>query len=316
VGDVVFVEGAPGTGKSTTAQFLARQLAYHGRPARWIYEEEVPNPFLPEMPPDGFRTWDDYGNAHVVQWQAFARVAAAARETIVVESALLQRPVFTMLRRDVEPVLIEGVVNRFAGAVAPLNPRLVYLAHPDPEGAWRAVMAKRGATVIADAVRHSEDWPYMQSRGLVSLDGLLAYWRAHAALCDSIVSWLPMTTHVVDAASGTWAERRRHVGGLLGVPAEEPPAPDARELLSLVGRYHDGERAITIALEGDDLVLRGVLWASNRLLPLAPRAFDVEAWPLRVRFEPAADGPPRELHWEGPRLWWGGPLGVYTRTGA
>jgi thymidylate kinase len=57
---LVFVEGVPGTGKSTTAQFLARQLIRHGRPARWFYEEQVPNPFVPEIDPSEYRDWQHF----------------------------------------------------------------------------------------------------------------------------------------------------------------------------------------------------------------------------------------------------------------
>lgn len=168
------MEGVPGAGKSTTAQFLARQLAAHGRPARWIYEEEIPNPFVPSAPPLGLvtwqeATWEQFADAHVARWRDFARAAADTPEVIVAESFLLQRPVFTMLRRDADPAAIEALVNRFADAVAPLEPTLVYLSHPDPEASWRAVMAKRGGGELAAAVQRSEDWPFTRSRGLAGL---------------------------------------------------------------------------------------------------------------------------------------------------
>jgi hypothetical protein len=319
VGELVFVDGAPGTGKSTTAQFLARQLARHGRPARWVYEEEVPNPFVPETPPAGARTWEDgtwdaWADAHVERWRAVARAAADTRETLVAESVLLQRPVFTMLRRDADRAAIEAVVNRFAVTVAPLNPTLVYLAHPDPERAWRAVMAKRGAAELAAAVHRSEEWPFVRSRGRGGLEGVIAYWRAHAALCDDIVSSLPMTTHMIDAAEGTWSERRARICACLGIPCTEPAVPAIDALSPCTGRYRRDGREITIDLEAGALVLRGALWPSNALLPVEGDLFDVEAWPLRVRFEPDGNGGRRALRWEGARLWWGGPEGVYTRV--
>jgi DNA polymerase III delta prime subunit len=319
VAEVIFVEGPPGTGKSTTAQFLARQLAHHGRAARWIYEEEIPNPFVPPSPPPGVAawqdaTWEEFADAHVGRWRDFARAAADTAGTIVAESFLLQRPVFTMLRRDADHSAIEALVNRFADAVAALAPTLIYLSHHDPEASWRAVMAKRGGNELAAAIQRSEDWPFTQSRGLAGLDGLLAYWRAHAALCGGIVSWLPMTTHVVDVASGTWPERRRRICELLAIPSDEA-APPARDTLApLAGRYRSGDDEITITLEEGGLVLRGVLWASNVLLPVPPGLFDVESWPLRVRFEDNAAGAPRVLRWEGARLWWGGPGGAYERV--
>jgi hypothetical protein len=59
--------------------------------------------------------------------------------TIVPESALVQLPVFTVLRRNVENSLITGLVDRLVAAVAPLRPMLVYLARRDPDAALRAL---------------------------------------------------------------------------------------------------------------------------------------------------------------------------------
>jgi thymidylate kinase len=58
VSRLIFVEGFPGAGKSTTAQFLARQLARSGGRVRWVYEGEVPNPLVPTAPAGGYQSWE------------------------------------------------------------------------------------------------------------------------------------------------------------------------------------------------------------------------------------------------------------------
>jgi hypothetical protein len=308
---LVFVEGVPGTGKSTTAQFLARQLIRHGRPARWFYEEQVPNPFVPEIDPSEYRDWQHFIDLRVARWQAFARDAAVTTETLVAESVLLQLPMFTMLRRDVSPAMIEQLLIELARTVNPLHPKLIYLAHPKPEEAWHAIAEQRGAEFVAGAVRRSNEWAFLHSRGLSGLPGVLAYWRAHGALCDDVVSRLPMETLTVDMSDGSWPERRGRICTFLDVAADEPPAPDPGTLAHVTGRYRNGERELTVTLDGGRLVLRGALWPSNALLPVARNRFDVEAWPFQIRFEEDAGGRVRALHWHGPRLWWGGPEGVY-----
>jgi hypothetical protein len=164
-------------------------------------------------------------------------------------------------------------------------------------------------------VSASAEWPYVQSRGLTGLDGLLAYWRAHGALCDAIVSTLAMDTLRVDVTVSDWPERRARVCAFLCVPADEPPSADARDLQPLAGHNRAGDREASITLEDGRLVLRGVLWPVNALLPVTADVFDVEAWPFRMSFERSADGAGRAFRWSGPRLWWGGPEGTYRRSG-
>jgi len=176
VGRLIFVEGFPGAGKSTTAQFLARQLTRHGRLARWVYEEEVPNPFVPTPPFGEYQSWEQFADVRVARWRAFA-----------------------------------------------------------------------------------------------------------AAASDH------------------------------DVPFEDDPVADATTIATVTGRYSDGKREVTVETVEGRLVLRGILWASNVLLPVAPDVFDVESWPLRLSFAGDTAETIDTFRCSGPRLSWDDPSGVFRR---
>jgi hypothetical protein len=316
MGRLILVEGFPGAGKSTTAQFLARALARRGAAARWVYEEERPNPLVPPAPAGGYPDWEAFIEARVARWRAFAAAAAEHDVTIIPESALLQRPVFAMLTRDAEPARIEALVRRLAEAVAPLAPSLVYLARPDPEAAFRAIGERRGLAWLLHHVQASTGFAFTRARGLTGLDGLLAYWRAHAELCGAIVERLDLPTLVLESGPDGWAERRRRICDFVGVPFDDEPTADAAEMARVSGRYGDGTREATVEVVDGRLVLRGILWFTNGLLPVARGVFDVESWPLRLVFEADAAGPARAFRCSGPRLAWGGPSGLFARLAA
>jgi hypothetical protein len=61
------------------------------------------------------------------------------------------------VRRGVAPDTILAFLRSVADLLRPLGPRVVYLAAPDPDTAFR-------------------------SRGVDGFEGLLAYWREHNAL--------------------------------------------------------------------------------------------------------------------------------------
>jgi len=310
---LILIEGFPGAGKSTTAQFLARVVARRGSRARWIYEGEVPNPLVPPVPAGDYQSWEQFVDIRAERWRAFAAAAGDHDVTIVPESALLQLPVFTMLRRNVEASIIAGLVNRLVEAVAHLRPKLIYLARRDPEAALRAISERRGLSWLLQHAGSSEGFPFTQARGLSGFAGLFAYWRAHAELCDAIVEALDVPKLVLDVGPDGWAERRRRICDFVDVPFEEEPAPDAAELERIAGRYRDGRREVTVEMAGDRLVMRGIVWLTG-LLPVRRDVFDLEAWPVRVSADTDAAGRAHALHCTGPRLAWGAPSGVFERV--
>ena len=310
---LIFVEGFPGAGKSTTAQFLARQLTRHGGLARWVYEEEVPNPFVPTPPSGGYETWEQLADMRVERWRAFTAAAIDYDVTVIPESALLQLPVFTMLRRNADPSAIATLVSRLVETAAPLRPTLVYLARPDPEAAFRAIGERRGLAWLLRHAASSGGYAFTQARGLSGVEGLLAYWRAHAELCNAIVEGVDIPKLVLEVGPDSWAERRRQICDFADVPFGADAVADPTDIARVGGRYSDGKREVTIEMVDGRLILRGTLWFSNALLPVTPNVFDVESWPLRVIFDGDSAGRVHALHFSGPRLSWGGPSGVFAR---
>jgi hypothetical protein len=315
VARLIFVEGFPGAGKSTTAQFLARRLARHGQAARWIYEEEVPHPLVPPRPAGGYPDWTAFADARVARWRTFAGAASDYDVTVIPESALLQGPVYTMLTRDAEPAVIETLVHRLLEAVAPLRPALVYLERRDPRAAFRAIGERRGMAWLLHHVQASTGYAFTRARGLSGLDGLLAFWGAHGELCDAIVEKLALPRLVLEGGPDGGRERRRRLCDFVGVAFEDDPVLDPADMARLTGRYSDGTRQVTVEVADGRLVLRGVLWFTNALLPVTRTVFDVESWPLRLIFEGDRREPAPAFRCDGPRLA-GGPWGLFTRQAA
>jgi hypothetical protein len=313
MGRLIFVEGFPGAGKSTTAQFLARQMARHGGLARWVYEAEVPNPFVPAAPGGGYRSWEQFADMRVARWQAFAAAARDHDVTVVPDSALLQLPVFTMLRGNADPVIITALVHRLVEAAAPLRPTLVYLARRDPDAAFRAIGERRGLSWLLYHAGNSDGYAFTRTRGLSGFEGLLAYWRAHAGVCGAIVERVDIAKLVLEIDDDGWAERRRRICDFVDVPVGDGPLPDPAELVRVAGRYGDGKHEVTIEMVDGRLVMRRALRPAHALLPVRPDIFDVESSPLRLSFDRDAGGHVSAFRCSGPRLAWGGPSGVFSR---
>ena len=90
-----------------------------------------------------------------------------------------------------------------------------------------------------------------------------------------------------------------------------------RDLRRCVGTYRDGNegtRECSVELRHGGLVLHGVLWPHNRLLPKAPGVFEAESWPLELDFEDDGDGIVARMRAVGPALGRGRIDGVFGRA--
>lgn len=306
---LVLVEGLPGAGKSTTAQHLVLHAGRHGHRARWSYEEEAAHPVTGSYHPSA---------APLARWAAFVRAARDADELIVLESALLQWPIMALLRHDLAPEAILAVVGEITVLLAPLDPLLVYLSLPDVEAAVRAIGARRGAAWQIGHIVRNDATPFARRRGVSGFEGLVHYWREHAALCERAVAAWPYQKLVLDVSRGDWPTRRREICRLLALPLDEHPPAGEAQLQRYVGTYRGllggKPREFAIAVKERRLVLQGLLWPENPLIPGDSDLFHAEAWPLALRFVDDGRGDIRAVSIEGPPFRWGDVAGACEKV--
>jgi thymidylate kinase len=310
---LVFVEGLPGSGKSTTAQWIAHEIETGGRPSRWIYEEEMPHPVLGAAP-GPYSSWKDLLTHRLSAWATFAAAVRASEAVTVVDSTFLQSSVASMLRRNLEPDTILTYIDRVTDLVQPLDPALVYFLEADSDAAFRRICERRGMAWTLFHLSASDGMAWTRMRGLSGFDGLLAYWREHARVCDAAVSRSRLRTVIVESGIGDWPARRHHIAEFLGPPWPPRAAHSEPDLARFVGRYR-GEtgRQACVSVRDDALVVEGLLWRDNRLLPRGVAAFDAESWPFRLIFEADTTGVVSRFRLDGPDLVGRRLSGVYDK---
>ena len=296
---LVLVEGFSGTGKSTTAQWLAIQWGRQGRPCRWVYEHQKSHPVCGVPSDIEHRTWDEFFEERLAQWVSFTAGAQASGTLTILESAFLQHLIMVLLRREVAADTIVAFIRRIGEAIRPLDPRLVYFLEPHPDMAYREICGRRGPAWTQTVLGYFESSPFSERRGLRGFDGLLAYWREHNTVADRAVAELDIGKLVVDPRRGDWTWRRSEIARFLELRlAPDSPRAEA-ELARYVGRYRvawNGQiHECSVTLEDGTLLLHDLLWPANRLIWKDTNVFYAESWPVELIFEQDALGTIRSL---------------------
>jgi hypothetical protein len=316
---LVLVEGLPGSGKSTTAQWLAGALARSGRRSRWFYEEQVPHPVVGGAR-SRYNSWAEYVDERVEHWRAFVSAVRGSEVVTVLESAFLQGPIFATLEQDADPPTILDLVERIADAIVPLDPVLVYLEAGDADDAMKRIWGYRGERWTEHHVARFGTSVFARARGVSGLDGFLCFWREHHRLQQQAVAATRLRTTVLEAAEGDRDALRDAVACFLGLALTGDVVREAVDLHRVAGSYRGpaGGRTsdIRIDVAGGWLVLDGLLWPRNRLLPRGGDVFDAEGWPLALVFEHDQPGGASAVRVEGPELTWGSVAGRYVRLPA
>lgn len=292
---LILVDGLPGSGKSSTAEFLADQFDGSGIPAEWIWETEKGHPFhvwgdFSHEWFDGLEARDagDLIEGSLAKWLAFVEAKAAAEGVTVVDGFPFQSAVLFLLLMDAGEADVAGYVRRLAEVVAPLGPILIYFHHADAAEAMRKSVAERGGW-FRDLLQKINVTPYGCRRGLTG-EGYLTFFTEYKALTDSLFADWPLPKLVLEAGGG-WPERRRQVLDRLGLPPAEEIAFAPEDY---VGRYQEegGEEVYAVTWEDGTLTIR-LYHIISKMVPKSTDNFSLSGF--GYSFKRGADGTVQRL---------------------
>jgi hypothetical protein len=196
---IVFIDGLPGSGKSTAALEIGK---FSG--GRIFLESQPGHPLLVGVPDEQGAAFADIHEVHSAE--SFALMALQKLEDFlntpkeavqyVFESHPMQSTVRVLVQLNAPETTIMNFWSGLQDLLECAQPRLLYFHENDPRQALKEIIGKRGPTwenYVVDAVSR---YPWTKARNLSGSDALFAAIEEYSRLMDRLVaSWrFPLLT--------------------------------------------------------------------------------------------------------------------------
>jgi hypothetical protein len=188
---VVFIDGLPGSGKSTAAAAIGRRF-----PGACVFLESEPDhPLLVGVPDTMGAAFADIHAIHSAESFATAALEklerflanAAGHTRYVFESHPIQSTVRVLLQLDAAEATVLRFWSELQNRLDPALPQLVYLQETDPRQALTDIFRSRGPAWESYVVDAFSRCPWMQARGLSGVGGVRDMFAQYSALADRLV---------------------------------------------------------------------------------------------------------------------------------
>ncbi|UVI28495.1 AAA family ATPase [Paenibacillus spongiae] len=316
---LICIEGIPGSGKSSTAQYISRKLGELGYKHKWWYEEELGHPvYVYTDAASAMQTVTDLtgGNYRDVirraleRWERFAELAAESDEIIIVDGCLLGYLTWSLFPNNVPEAEITDYVMEVERIIRILNPCLIYFYQDDLRAAMSKIIARRGSGAEKHMLERVSQSQYGISRGLAGFEGMVAYWQNYRVIMDRLYDLLQLPKLRIENHMGDWPAYYRRIHAFLGIEAGEDACDSMADLEKYAGSYSYTDSAgcdqvCSVQWEAGKLIVDGLpqVWTRTALLPNKNAIdFDVASLPFKIRFLLNPVYAHMQLHMTGPAL--------------
>lgn len=225
---LILIDGLPGSGKSTTSEYLLADYARHKISARLLGEHDPGHPLNVggSIHPAGTTIGDAFFSHYTIasfqeesieRWSNFAAGAAEADTVYILDSYPYQNAVRLLFQMDAAIEDIEEYERRIEQIMAPLKPVLIYLDIPDAEALCRSTCHNRGPEWTEYFAAVATRCPYARRMGWHGLDGALQVLCAYKELLDANLQRLPYPVLVLEPNLEGWQRCYKRVDQFLGV---------------------------------------------------------------------------------------------------
>ena len=280
--NLIIVEGLTGSGKSTMAHFIARQLVYQGVDADWVHEGECPHPVLADIDDGIERTMQKM----LERWESYVTETLASGRVTIVEACFLNNLIETLFTRNVERSTIVQYALQLETVMQVLNPALVYLVQPNVRQALERNFRNRGKGFEDYVIRFAAGTPYAKTHQLKGYEGMIGFWQDFVGLTDEIYRRLRMPKVRIDHSAQQWDQQNQQVLSFLSVPMKPDPRTPERAALKYLGTYkpENGEKTYTVEWEPENLIVNLFLDVKTALIHKTGNVFYAQGWPFDICF--------------------------------
>lgn len=310
---LIFFEGIPGTGKSTSAQRLFLHLENLNQApakpaARWCYEFDNQHPIL--TPPERMHLLEseDWSVQQLCEeflkrWSRLARATAEQQDgqTLILDSAYYQLPVGVLILKNAARNVVSEYLAEVEEILRPLSPLLIHFVAPNVASAFRSTCELRQEDHFAEhLVQFVSATAYGAANEVKGVDDIVDLLDFTQQITTTATKSAKFSTLRLEIDDRSWAERERQITerlGLPNIPTEISPAIESPS--QYTGCYRvskEEELTISQSSDGQRIMLNG----QQKLIAVAPDAFLIEASCLRIQFIRDGSGAVQLFELSGP----------------
>jgi len=325
---LILIEGIPGSGKSSLAQFIAHTLVHQGIACRWWYEEEKDHPLYVfhdqaslqhtiDALSDG--RYREVMASALEKWKAFAQKLQSSETVVILDGCLFGYLTWSLFPLDIPTAEIQSYLSQVEQIIRPIHPCLVYLYQQDTAQALEKICKRRGDETRSRLIAQATLSTYGQRQGLQGFDGMVAYWKDFRTLIEAAFSRLDVPKLPLENSAGDWPAYEQTVLDFLDLPAQEEANVPLSSLERFAGTYRfenrEGQQDCLVQIENDHLIVDGMpqVWQRTRLIPRSRNEFAVASLPFQVIFEEDTDGTIASMRASGPELLFGAVDRLFVR---
>ncbi len=247
---LILIEGQPGSGKSTTAQYIAKQCEKNNIPARWYHEQDN----------DALEIIDAQSNIseiRIAHWKAFVSKAKESETVNVLDSRYLMNSVGFFFAMD-EMAQLAEFKSLWEDIVKPLNPVFIYFYQSDVEKSLRKTFDIRREDWEEWAFKKiNEGTAFGKRNKLKGLDGFVTFFKEFRKVTDKVFDNFSGRKLAIENSEGEWEKYYEEISQLLALPLIDEEILPEVDLEIYVGRYRkvNGDLEYKIALDEENLYI-------------------------------------------------------------
>jgi len=286
---LILVDGITGSGKSTTAHFIYRQMEKNGIKVRWFYEQEKKHP-LHLDPKESEKQKDksdaDYSKRIMekepVIWTDFVNMIKDDDIVYIVESFLFQDVLLLHIMNDVDRQTIKDYSRKLLDIVRCLNPVLIHLYQRDVDKSLRENWKRRGEDWTKWFIKSDENTLYCKNRNIKGENGAIQLWQEFTDFTVELFKEYDFRKLQIENSAQDWVQYRKHILAFLDLKFVEEKLFDS-SYSRYFGEYL-GPGYIFKVHEYNNRLCIDAFWPNLKLLPVSKNEFEMEGFPISVKF--------------------------------
>ncbi|OPA77408.1 hypothetical protein BVG16_13180 [Paenibacillus selenitireducens] len=191
---IIIVDGMPGSGKSTTASFIAEQLSSLHINNKLFLETSSDNPLFINTPAlhslSSEKDSEEFSSRVISLYLNFVEEYKEKETVIIIESLIYQGIFSVALFKGMKVNQVIALAQRIIEILDVMNPMFIFYVQKDAEKNWRRICDIRGMEFAkicglhtdVDFQKAAQGWTYTQSL----FKGLLQSWKTPSMIIENV----------------------------------------------------------------------------------------------------------------------------------